>query len=77
LGNGFSNAYFFYNNTLQAEASQTYGHFRGKSIGAVSYFGLESQSAVYKVNWVRSVTMLSGGQQPQITFGPIIKESGT
>ena len=77
LGNGFFNAYFFYNSTLQAETSQTYGHFRGKSIGAVSYFGLESQSAVYKVSWVRSVTMLSGGQQPQITFGPIIKESGT
>ncbi|MCL5102132.1 MAG: hypothetical protein M1544_02145 [Candidatus Marsarchaeota archaeon] len=76
MGNGFANTYFFYNDTLQVEQSQTYGHFKGKSLGAVSYFGIESQSAVYKVQWVRSIAMLSGGEEPQISFGPIIKESG-
>ncbi len=80
LGNGFSNAYWFYNDTLQTKQSQYYGHFAGKSRGKAyyalsNYFGFESQSAVYTVNWVRSITMLSGGQQPTVTFGPIEKVS--
>ncbi|MEM0154208.1 MAG: hypothetical protein QW814_00010 [Methanothrix sp.] len=68
LANGFFHAYYFYNNTLQEEENLPFVIF--------GYFGIESDSANFKVNWVRSIAMLPGGEQPQITFGPIIKESG-
>ncbi len=69
LSNGFFHAYYFYNDTLQQEVSLPFAVF--------GYFGIESNNANYKVNWVRSIAMLPGGEQPQITFYPIIKESGT
>ncbi len=68
LSNGlFGHVYYFYNNTQQVNESLPF-------IIPFGYFGIESNTANFKVNWVRSITMLSSGEQPVITFGPIQKE---
>ncbi|MCL4372335.1 hypothetical protein M1373_03390 [Candidatus Marsarchaeota archaeon] len=69
LGNSFSSAYYFYNSSLQTDGSLPGGIF--------GYFGIENKNADFKVSWVRSITMLSGGAMPTITFGPIQKEPYT
>lgn len=68
LANGFSNAYYFYNDTLQVKQSLPFVVF--------GYLGIESDNSQFKVNWVRSTSMLNGGEQPNIIFGPIVKEPG-